>query len=180
MSVEKWWNEICGGENGRNPEKNLPRTRFVHHETHMEWPRRKLGTPAVGGERLSACAMRPPSWFKSQNLPSCYATVNWIKLRLLQIWSTRLNREVGRKSESCFRILSIKLLSLHYSPFIFGMDISTMSQQELYNSNSIVASSKVKRSGMSENRKKFVIKKISSSFLMSKYQTKMEGVTEQH
>ena len=43
-------------ENGRNPEKNLPRPRFVHHETHMEWPRRELGNPAVGGERLTACA----------------------------------------------------------------------------------------------------------------------------
>ena len=42
------------GENGRNPVKNLPRSRFVHHETHMEGPRRELGTPAVGGERLNA------------------------------------------------------------------------------------------------------------------------------
>ena len=48
------------GENGRNPEKNLPRPRFGHHETHMEGPRRELGTPAVGGERLTACATRPP------------------------------------------------------------------------------------------------------------------------
>ena len=31
------------GENGRNPVKNLPRPRFVHHETHMERPRRELG-----------------------------------------------------------------------------------------------------------------------------------------
>ena len=69
-----WWNEtkwmrwvwrnggmkFMVGENGSNPEKNLPRPRFVHHETHMEWPRRELGTPAVGGERLTACATRPP------------------------------------------------------------------------------------------------------------------------
>ena len=68
-----WWNEtkwmrwgwrnggmkFVVGENGRNPEKNLFRPRFVHHETHMEWPRRELGTPAVGGERLTACATRP-------------------------------------------------------------------------------------------------------------------------
>ena len=47
------------GENGRNPEKNLPRPRFVHHETHMEGPRRELGTPAMGGERLTACVTRP-------------------------------------------------------------------------------------------------------------------------
>ena len=47
------------GENGRNPAKNLSRPRFVHHETHIEGPRRELGTPAVGGERLTACATRP-------------------------------------------------------------------------------------------------------------------------
>ena len=29
------------GENGRNPVKNLPRPRFVHHENHMEWARRE-------------------------------------------------------------------------------------------------------------------------------------------
>ena len=50
------------GENGRNPEKNLSRPRFVHHETHMEGPRRELGTPAVGGEQLTACATRPLSF----------------------------------------------------------------------------------------------------------------------
>ena len=48
------------GENGRNTVKNLPRPRLFHHETHMEGPRRELGTPAVGGERLTACATRPP------------------------------------------------------------------------------------------------------------------------
>ena len=51
------------GENGRNPEKNLPRPHFVPHETHMEWPKRELRTPAVGGERLTACAKRPPRFF---------------------------------------------------------------------------------------------------------------------
>ena len=49
------------GENGRNPAKNLPRSSFVHHETHMEGPRREIGTLAVGGERLTACATRPPN-----------------------------------------------------------------------------------------------------------------------
>ena len=46
------------GESGRNPMKNLPRPRFVHHETHMEGPRHELGTPVMGGERLTACATR--------------------------------------------------------------------------------------------------------------------------
>ena len=48
------------GENGRNPVKNLPRPHVVHHETHMEGLRSELGTPAVGGEQLTACATRPP------------------------------------------------------------------------------------------------------------------------
>ena len=60
MSVEKWWNEICGRGKREKPVKNLPRPRFIHHETHMEGPRRELGTLAVGGERLTACATRPP------------------------------------------------------------------------------------------------------------------------
>ena len=49
--------KLMVGENGRNPAKNLPRPRFVHLETHMEWPISELGTPAVGGERLTACAI---------------------------------------------------------------------------------------------------------------------------
>ena len=61
MRVEKWWNEIGGWGKREKPRENLPRPRFVHHETHMEGPRRELGTPAVGGERLTACATRPPN-----------------------------------------------------------------------------------------------------------------------
>ena len=48
-------------ENGRNAEKNIPRLFFVLHKTHMEWSRRELGTPAVGGERLTAWATEPPN-----------------------------------------------------------------------------------------------------------------------
>ena len=47
-------------ENGRNPKKKLPRLRFNHHESHMDWPRSELGTPAVGGERLTAFVTEPP------------------------------------------------------------------------------------------------------------------------
>ena len=61
------------GENGRNPAKNLPRPRFVHHETHMEGPRRELGTPAVGGERLTACATRPQMKDKSSSFTRALA-----------------------------------------------------------------------------------------------------------
>ena len=61
------------GENGRNPEKNPPRPRFVHHETHMEEPRRELGTPAVGGERLTACATRPPGAEESDDFQCSFS-----------------------------------------------------------------------------------------------------------
>ena len=65
------------GENGRYPEKNLPRPRFVHHETHMEGPRCELGTPAVEGERLTACAMRPP--IKFQNVQCTLVEIQYYK-----------------------------------------------------------------------------------------------------
>ena len=61
MSVEKSRNEICDRGERSNSEKILPRPRFVHHDTHMEGPRRELGTPAVGGERLTAFATGPPN-----------------------------------------------------------------------------------------------------------------------
>ena len=42
-------------KNGRNVEEKPTQSRFFHDETHLEWPRRKLETPAVVGERLTAC-----------------------------------------------------------------------------------------------------------------------------
>ena len=47
------------GKREKHREK-LPRLRFVHQENHMKWPRRELGTPAVGGERLTACSTELP------------------------------------------------------------------------------------------------------------------------
>ena len=55
-SVKKRWNEIYGRIKREKPEDNVPRLRSVHHETHMKWQRRELGTPVVGGERLTAWA----------------------------------------------------------------------------------------------------------------------------
>ena len=60
------------GENERNPEKNLPRLRFVRDETHMEWPRCELQTPAVEGEHLTACATEPPKL--EINYLNCFLT----------------------------------------------------------------------------------------------------------
>ena len=45
------------GKMGGTPRKPA-RLCFVHHETHMERPRWELGTPEVGGERLTACAVQ--------------------------------------------------------------------------------------------------------------------------
>ena len=53
------WN-LWQGKTGETPWKTYPDPRSVHHETHMEGPRRELGTPAVGGESLTACATRHP------------------------------------------------------------------------------------------------------------------------
>ena len=55
MSVEKWYNEVCGMGKRKNTDENLSGLRFVYHETHIWWPRCELGIPAVGGERLTAC-----------------------------------------------------------------------------------------------------------------------------
>ena len=56
--------KLVAGENGRNSEKNLPRLRFVHQETHMKWSRRELRTLAVGGEILTVCATEQPHFYK--------------------------------------------------------------------------------------------------------------------
>ena len=92
--------KFVAGENGRNPEKNLPRPRSVHHEIHMEWPRRELGTPAVGGERLTACATRPP-----------HSYIKWLIIRLSspatdkQGWSFRSSYYMWRHSVGLHTVL---------------------------------------------------------------------------
>ena len=49
MSVEDGGMKFVAWINGRHSEKNLPRFRFVHRETHMESPKHELGTTVVGG-----------------------------------------------------------------------------------------------------------------------------------
>ena len=72
------WMKFIGGE---NPEKNVPQLGFVHHETHMKWSRRELGTWAVGGECLTTCVMEPPPSFYNIKL-------NWISIAVA--WSIEI------------------------------------------------------------------------------------------
>ena len=41
------WMKCVVRKNGIDPDKNLTRPRFFHLETHMEWLRRELVTPAL-------------------------------------------------------------------------------------------------------------------------------------
>ena len=44
MSVAKWWNEFCSKGKPEKPRQNLAKSRFVHHETHLELLRHELGS----------------------------------------------------------------------------------------------------------------------------------------
>ena len=104
------------GENGRNPEKNLPRPRFVHHEPHMERPRRELGTPAVEGERLTACATRPPQQL-SGNIRKEAPDLQYFHSRLvfLVLWSDFPYRVTSFQVHVMLN-LSLQYLYKHYKP----------------------------------------------------------------
>ena len=56
---------------------NLPRLRFFHHEIHMEYSRRELGAPEVGGERVTACATEQPNIY--------YIIINFIIIIIIII-----------------------------------------------------------------------------------------------
>ena len=43
--------KFMAGENGRNPEENLPTFRFVLHDIHMECPRREFAIPVGCNDR---------------------------------------------------------------------------------------------------------------------------------
>jgi hypothetical protein len=42
-------------------ERNLSQCHFVHHKSHMDWPRDRNRASAVGGRRLTAWAMARPT-----------------------------------------------------------------------------------------------------------------------
>ena len=103
------------GENERNPAKNLPRPRFVHHETHMEGPRRKLGTPAMGGERLIACTMRPPLYIiKRHNYIITFTTYYILSLAVCEVSSLIEETEYLLVCYSQLKILGLIKIFLAY------------------------------------------------------------------
>ena len=73
--------KFVAGENGRNPEKNLHRLRFVYHEIHMEWPTRKFGLPSVGGK-----PHQPPSLHLSIMNRACRVAGSRIRHLRIMCW----------------------------------------------------------------------------------------------
>jgi hypothetical protein len=57
--MEHPWNESDRGE-PKYAGENLSQCHFVHHKSHMEWPRDWTWASAVGGRRLTAWAMARP------------------------------------------------------------------------------------------------------------------------
>ena len=73
------------GENGWNPAKNLPRPRFVHHETHMEGPRRELyvflNSYSKSAQKLSTIYLKETIGANTRDAPLLllWLSINWLK-----------------------------------------------------------------------------------------------------
>ena len=61
MSVEKWWNEFCGRGKREKPREKPTQTPFRPPRNPQGVTKTRTRDPAVGGERLTACATRPPA-----------------------------------------------------------------------------------------------------------------------
>ena len=62
MSVEKWWNEICGRGKREEPREKPTQTPFRPPRNPHGGTETRTRDPAVGGERLTACATKPPQY----------------------------------------------------------------------------------------------------------------------
>jgi hypothetical protein len=65
--IEHRWNEIDRVK-PKYSGKNLSQCHFVHHKSHIDWPRDRTHASAVRGRRLTAWAMTWPT-FRSYVLP---------------------------------------------------------------------------------------------------------------
>jgi hypothetical protein len=60
--MEHRWNEIDRGKaKYLGGGGKLSKYRFVHHKSHMDWPRDRTRSSEVGGRRLTAWAMARPN-----------------------------------------------------------------------------------------------------------------------
>jgi hypothetical protein len=91
--MEHRWNEIDRGK-PKNSGKNLSQCHFVHHKSHMDWPRDWTRASAVGGRRLTAWAMARPLF--TPIMPS----LSYHTIVLLQTKSTADGRPYRRREET--------------------------------------------------------------------------------
>jgi hypothetical protein len=56
---ERRWNDILTGKS-KNSEKNLSQFHFIHHKSHMDWPRHEPKASTVRGRRLTTWDMARP------------------------------------------------------------------------------------------------------------------------
>ena len=133
---------------GKNPWINLPRSPFVYHENHIQWPRRKLGTPAVWGERIFCMSAhkftidiqggKETSAIIVTNDYLCYkepnSPYNFFILILNEIFKFKTSEEwqhwktgallwTGRTSTFCLRS--------HRDPFAFFKALARFSDQKI-------------------------------------------------
>ena len=60
MSVGKWWNEICGRRKREKPREKPTQTPFGSPRNPHGVTETQTRDHTVRGERLTACATRPP------------------------------------------------------------------------------------------------------------------------
>ena len=102
--------KFVAGKNGINSKPAQP-LRFVHQETHMEWPRCELGIPIVGGKSLTACATRAA--LDIQYVKYCRKVLD----RVLKIYARRMIFKIGphykNHNSKSKRDASMKLCSMY-------------------------------------------------------------------
>ena len=80
MSVEKWWNEICGRRKREKLRERHTQTPIRSPRNPHGWTWHEFGTQAVGGERLTICAKKSPNPINYRNeigTQNYYGQTSW-------------------------------------------------------------------------------------------------------